>query len=45
MAKLVEGDVKMTVNDCLTPDLLAEGWVLTCQSRCQSRKVRLEYPD
>jgi len=45
MAKLAEGDVKMTVNDCLTPDLLAEGWVLTCQSRCQSRKIRIEYPD
>jgi len=45
MAKLVEGDVKMAANDCLTPDLLAEGWVLTCQSRCQSRKVRIEYPD
>jgi 3-ketosteroid 9alpha-monooxygenase subunit B len=45
MAKLVEGDVKMKVNDCLTPDLLAEGWVLTCQSRCQSRKIRIEYPD
>jgi len=45
MAKLAEGDVKMTVNDCLTPDLLTEGWVLTCQSRCQSRKVRIEYPD
>jgi 3-ketosteroid 9alpha-monooxygenase subunit B len=45
MAKLVEGDVKMTLNDCLTPDLLSEGWVLTCQSRCQSRKIRLEYPD
>jgi 3-ketosteroid 9alpha-monooxygenase subunit B len=45
MAKLAEGDVKMTLNDCLTEDLLAEGWVLTCQARCQSRKVRLEYPD
>jgi len=45
MAKLVEGDVKMSLNDCLTPDLLSEGWVLTCQSRCQSRKIRLEYPD
>ena len=45
MAKLAAGDVKMAVNDCLTPDLLAEGWVLTCQSRCQSRVVRIEYPD
>ena len=28
-----------------TPDLLAEGWVLTCQSRCVSEDVRIEYPD
>jgi hypothetical protein len=45
MAKLTVGDVKVAANDCLTPDLLAEGWVLTCQSRCQSRVVRIEYPD
>jgi hypothetical protein len=45
MAKLAVGDVTMAVNDCLTPDLLSEGWVLTCQSRCQSRVVRVEYPD
>jgi len=45
MAKLTAGDVTMAVNDCLTPDLLAEGWVLTCQSRCHSRVVRVEYPD
>lgn len=45
MAKLAAGDVKMAANDCLTPDLLAEGWVLTCQSRCQSRTIRIEYPD
>jgi len=45
MAKLVSGRVVMAANDCLTPDLLAEGWVLTCQSRCVSRDVRIEYPD
>jgi len=45
MAKLAAGDVKMAANDCLTPELLAEGWVLTCQSRCQSRIIRIEYPD
>jgi 3-ketosteroid 9alpha-monooxygenase subunit B len=45
MARLAEGDVKMKQNDCLTPDLLAEGWVLTCQARCQSRRIRIEYPD
>jgi 3-ketosteroid 9alpha-monooxygenase subunit B len=45
MAKLVEGEVKMHANDCLSKELLAEGWVLTCQSRCVSRKIRIEYPD
>jgi len=45
MAKLSEGQVKMATNDCLTPDLLEEGWVLTCQSRCTGGKVRIEYPD
>jgi 3-ketosteroid 9alpha-monooxygenase subunit B len=45
MAKLVRGRVKMAANDCLTPDLLAEGWILTCQSECTSQHVRIEYPD
>ena len=45
MAKLALGRVKMAANDCLTPDLLEEGWVLTCQSECVSQHVRIEYPD
>jgi len=45
MAKLTAGQVAMANNDCLTPELLAEGWVLTCQSRCIGRKIRVEYPD
>lgn len=45
MAKLVRGRVKMAANDCLTPDLLAEGWVLTCQSQCVSQHIRIDYPD
>jgi 3-ketosteroid 9alpha-monooxygenase subunit B len=45
MAKLTRGNVRMATNDCLTPDLLSEGWVLTCQSECVSRDVRIEYPD
>ena len=45
MAKLAEGKVRMVTNDCLTPDLLEEGWVLTCQAVCLSRRVRIEYPD
>ena len=35
----------MDVNDTLTPALLIEGWVLTCQARCVRGRVRVEYPD
>ncbi len=45
MAKLARGEVRMHANDCLSPQLLAEGWVLTCQSRCVSKEIRIEYPD
>jgi len=45
MAKLTAGEVKMAANDCLSKGLLKEGWVLTCQSRCISGKVKIEYPD
>lgn len=45
MAKLATGRVVMVANDCLTPELLDEGWVLTCQSRCVSAQIRVEYPD
>jgi 3-ketosteroid 9alpha-monooxygenase subunit B len=45
MAKVKSGRVRMTANDCLTPELVDEGWVLTCQSRCVGGKVRIEYPD
>ncbi len=45
MAKLTSGQVHMGVNDCLTPELLDEGWVLTCQAVCISRNVKIESPD
>jgi ferredoxin-NADP reductase len=32
MAKLVEGEVTMFVNDALFEDEVANGWILTCQS-------------
>jgi ferredoxin len=44
MAKLKAGDVKMDANDCLPKGLLEEGWVLTCQARCVSGKIRIEFP-
>ncbi len=43
MAKLVEGEVKMYVNDVLTDDEVAEGWVLTCQSVPTSATVHVVY--
>jgi 3-ketosteroid 9alpha-monooxygenase subunit B len=45
MAKLTAGEVKMDSNDCLPKGLSDEGWVLTCQARCVSGKVRIEYPE
>ena len=45
MAKLTAGEVKMDTNDCLSKELLEEGWVLTCQARCVSGKIRVEYPE
>lgn len=43
MAKLVEGTVKMHVNDVLTDDEVAEGWVLTCQSVPTASSVHVIY--
>lgn len=45
MAKLVKGTVSMAANDCLTNELLEEGWILTCQAKCTSADVEIEYPD
>ncbi len=43
MAKLVEGEVKMRKNDCLTQRDLDDGWVLTCQSVPQTRTVKIDW--
>jgi 3-ketosteroid 9alpha-monooxygenase subunit B len=43
MAMLVAGTVKMHVNDVLTDDEVAEGWVLTCQSVPTSAAVHVVY--
>jgi ferredoxin len=43
MAKLVEGEVSMYVNNALTEDEVAAGWVLTCQSVPTSPSVRVLY--
>ena len=43
MAKLVEGTVSMHVNNALTDDEVAEGWILTCQAVPTSPSVRAVY--
>ncbi|WP_405182927.1 2Fe-2S iron-sulfur cluster-binding protein [Nocardia sp. NBC_01377] len=43
MARLIEGRVEMRVNDALTDEDVAEGYILTCQSVPQTPSVVVEY--
>jgi len=43
MAHLDEGSVRMRVNNALTPEEVADGWVLTCQSLPTSARVVVNY--
>jgi len=43
MAFVQEGTVTMRVNDALTSEEVAEGWVLTCQSLPTSASLAIEY--
>lgn len=43
MAQVVEGRVEMANNEVLTPEEVAEGWVLTCQATPVSTVVRVVY--
>ena len=45
MARLVEGTAAMYVNNALTDDEVAEGWVLTCQAVPDSPSVHVVYED
>ena len=45
IAELSEGEVRMRVNDVLTPEELTEGWILTCQSLPTTSTVTVAYPD
>lgn len=45
MAKVIEGDVEMLMNDGgIDQRQIDQGWVLTCQGMAKG-KVRIEYPD
>jgi 3-ketosteroid 9alpha-monooxygenase subunit B len=43
MAFLKQGSVRMRANNALTPEEVAEGWVLTCQSLPSGQTVVVEY--
>jgi ferredoxin len=43
IAKLTDGSVKMRVNDVLTDEEIADGWVLTCQSVPVTDSVTVRY--
>jgi 3-ketosteroid 9alpha-monooxygenase subunit B len=43
MARVVEGEVAMRLNNALTPEEVAEGWVLTCQGFPASPAVTVVY--
>jgi 3-ketosteroid 9alpha-monooxygenase subunit B len=43
MAKLLEGTASMHVNNALTADEVADGWVLTCQALPTSPSVHVAY--
>jgi hypothetical protein len=45
MAKVVEGEVEMQMNDGgIDQRQIDQGWILTCQGIAKG-KVRIEYPD
>ncbi|WP_433710457.1 2Fe-2S iron-sulfur cluster-binding protein [Nocardia sp. CA-084685] len=44
MATLVDGRVVMKVNDALTDDDVAAGYILTCQAVPQTTLITVEYP-
>jgi ferredoxin-NADP reductase len=43
MALLAHGEVRMRANNALTPEEVAEGWILTCQSLPVSPALTVEY--
>jgi ferredoxin-NADP reductase len=43
MARVLDGEVTMRVNNALTPEEVTEGWVLTCQGLPASASVTVEY--
>ena len=45
MAKLIDGEATMEVNDALDEDEVADGYVLTCQAVPDTPNVHVSYDD
>jgi 3-ketosteroid 9alpha-monooxygenase subunit B len=43
MARVIEGDAEMRHNEALTPEEIAEGWILTCQAVPVTPVVKVVY--
>jgi 3-ketosteroid 9alpha-monooxygenase subunit B len=43
MARVIEGQVRMRNNQALTPDEVADGWILTCQAEPLTPSVTVVY--
>jgi 3-ketosteroid 9alpha-monooxygenase subunit B len=43
VARITDGEVEMRNNEILTPEEVAEGWVLTCQARPVTPRVSVVY--
>jgi 3-ketosteroid 9alpha-monooxygenase subunit B len=43
MAKLVEGEVDMEINDALSEKDIAKGWILACQARPRSKRCKVDF--
>lgn len=43
MAKIIQGEVKMDIALALEPEEIAEGYILTCQSRAVSSVLEIKY--
>ena len=43
MAKLVEGKVELEMNNVLTDEELADGFIVTCQAKPTTDKVKISY--
>lgn len=43
MARVTDGEARMRTNEALTPDEVADGWVLTCQAEPRGPAVTVVY--